>query len=64
MKDRMIDITELFGHDPDMLSAAQHDDWFIENTEPHPDKNYRPVPAIEEKMGQFVHQGYFLKARG
>ncbi len=64
MKDRMIDVTELLGNDPGMLSAAQHGDWFIENTEPHPDKNYRPVTAIEEMMGQFVRQGYVLKARG
>lgn len=64
MKDRMIDVTELLGSDPGMLSAAHHDDWFIENTEPRPNKNYGPVEAIEEIMGQFVRQGQFLKARG
>jgi hypothetical protein len=64
MKDRMIDITELMGNDPGMLSAAQHDDWFINNTEPRPHENYRPVKAIEEMMGQFVCQGYFFNARG
>jgi len=63
MKDRMIDIAELFGHDPGTLSAAQDDDWFIENTEPHPSK-YRPVKVIEEMMGQFLCEGYFVKAQG
>ena len=56
MKDRKIDITELFGYDPGMLSAAQHDDWFIENTEPRPGEHYKPVKEIEEMMGQFVCQ--------
>lgn len=64
MKDRMIDITELFGPDPGMLSATRHDDWFIGNTEPHPGKHYRPVKVIEEMMGQFLCQGYFVKAQG
>lgn len=64
MKDRLIDITELLGNDTGMLSAAQHDDWFIENSEPRPNRNYRPIKAIEEMMGQFVRRGYFLKARG
>jgi hypothetical protein len=64
MKDRMIDTTELLGSDPGMLSAAQHDDWFIENTEPRPSENYRPVKAIEEMMGEFVRPGCFLNARG
>lgn len=64
MKDRMIDITELFRYDPGMLSAAQHDDWFIGNTEPHPSTYYRPVKVIEEMMGQFVSQGHFVKLQG
>jgi hypothetical protein len=64
MKDRMIDITELFGHDLGMLSAARHDDWFIGNTEPHPSKHYRPVKVIEEMMGQLLCQGCFVKAQG
>lgn len=50
MKDRMIDIAELFGHDPEMLTSAQHDDWFIANTEPHPDKHYKPAKELEEMM--------------
>ena len=64
MKDRMIDITKFFGHDLGMLSAAQHDDWFIRNTEPHPGRHYRPVKAIEEMMDQFICQGCLVKAQG
>jgi hypothetical protein len=64
MKARMINVTELFGDDPGMLSAAQHDDWFIRNTEPHPGKHYRPVKVIEEMMDQFLCQGRFVKAQG
>ena len=64
MKDRRIDIAELLGNDSGMLIAAQHDDWFIENTEPRPNKYYSPEKAIEEMMGKFVHQGFALKARG
>jgi D-isomer specific 2-hydroxyacid dehydrogenase-like protein len=64
MKDRMINITELFGHDPDMLSAAQHDDWFIANTEPHPSEHYSPVKAVEERMDEFICKDCFVKAQG
>jgi len=64
MNDRMIDLEELLGNDPGMLGAAQHDDWFIENTEPRPSKFYRPVKAIEEMMDQFVGPGRVVKARG
>lgn len=64
MKDRTIDLEELLVTNPDMPGAAQHDDWYIENTEPRPSKHYRPVKAIEEMMGQFVRHGHVVKARG
>jgi len=64
MRDHLIDFTELFGPDPDMLSAVHDDEWFIENTEPHPRDNYRPVQAIEEQMDQFICWDYFVKAQG
>jgi D-isomer specific 2-hydroxyacid dehydrogenase, NAD binding domain len=54
MKDRMIDVTERYGYDPYMLSAVQHDDWFIQTTEPHPNEHYRPVKSVENLMDQFV----------
>jgi hypothetical protein len=64
MKDRKIDLEELLRNDPGMLSAAQHDDWFIENTEPRLSKCYKPVKGIEEMMDQFVGHGRVVKARG
>jgi hypothetical protein len=62
MKDRMIDIRDHYGYDPHLLSAIQHDDWFNENTEPHPTEQYRPVKSIEKLMEQFVCGGRFIAA--
>jgi len=64
MKDRSIDLEELLVTNQDMPGAAQHDDWFIENTEPRPSKHYRPVKAIEEMMDQFIREGRVVKAQG
>jgi hypothetical protein len=64
MKDRMIDVTDRFDYDPDLLQAIQHDDWFIENTEPRPTEHYTPVKPVEEMMDQFVCQGRFVRAQG
>jgi len=54
MKDRLIDITDRYGYDPDLLSAAERDDWFIKTTEPHPNEHYTPVKSVENLMDQFV----------
>jgi len=62
MRDRRIDIAEVFGHDRGMLRSAQHDDWFVENTEPHPSEYYRPVEPVEEMMDQFICPGRFVTA--
>ena len=51
MKDLKIDIVELFGYDRRLLRAAQHDDWFAKNTEPHPGNQYTPLRRLEEEMG-------------
>ncbi len=64
MKDRTIDLEELLVTNPDMLGAAQHDDWFIENTEPRPNKDYTAVKVTEELMDQFVRESRAVKARG
>jgi hypothetical protein len=64
MKDRMVDTTELFGHDAGPLRATQPDDWFIENSEPRPGEHYRPVKTVEEMMGQFIDQGYLVEVQG
>ncbi len=63
MKDRKIDIAELFDYDPATLTAARHDDWFIENTEPRPSERYTPASRVEELMNQFVCQDSGIKAR-
>ena len=63
MQDRMIDITDRFGHDAALLSAARHEDWFSETTEPHPGEHYRPVKMIEELMDDFISRERFLTAR-
>jgi hypothetical protein len=64
MNDRMIDITGCFNYDSDLFSAIEHDDWFIEHTEPHPGEHYRPIRTIEELMDQFICQGSFIMACG
>jgi len=43
-----------YGYDPQLLSAVQHDDWYIQTTEPHPSEHYRPVNSVENLMEQFV----------
>jgi len=63
MKDRKIDTTELLDYDPALLSAAQHDDWFIENTEPRPSQWYIPATKVEELMEHFVCQASDIRAR-
>ncbi|HEU5132762.1 MAG TPA: NAD(P)-dependent oxidoreductase, partial [Pyrinomonadaceae bacterium] len=53
MQGLKIDIVELFGYDPAMLRAAQQDDWFAKNSEPHPSNQYMPLRTLEEGMDQF-----------
>ena len=64
MKNRRIDVMNRFDYEPDLLSAVQHDDWFIENTEPRPGQYYRPVKAVEELMDQFICPSRFVSAQG
>jgi D-isomer specific 2-hydroxyacid dehydrogenase, NAD binding domain len=54
MKDRRIDVIDRYGYDPHLLSAVQHDHWFIQTTEPHPNEHYTPVKSVENLMEQFV----------
>ena len=61
MKDRMIDFTKLLGHDSGL---SHHDDWYVENTEPHASNHYRPAEAIEEMMSELICQGCFVRAQG
>ena len=64
MNDRRISATELFGHDLGTLSTTQHDDWFIENTEPRPGDDYTPVQTVEKLMCDFIGQGYRAQVQG
>jgi len=64
MKDQVIDVMNRFDYDPDLLRAAEHDDWFIKKTEPHPTEDYKPVKPVEELMDQFVCRGRFVRAQG
>ena len=54
MKERRIDIIDVFGYDPALLGSIQNDVWFTENSEPHPGDQYTPLLELEEKMEQFV----------
>jgi hypothetical protein len=53
MRDLKIDIVELFGYDPATICAAQYDDWFAKNSEPHPSNQYTPLRRLEVEMDQF-----------
>jgi len=64
MKNRNIDIMDRFGYEPDLLSAVEHDDWFIENTEPRPGEHYRPAKAVEDLMDRFISPSRFVMAQG
>jgi hypothetical protein len=64
MKNRRIDIMDRFGYEPDLLSAVQHDDWFVENTEPRAGEHYRPAKTVEELMQRFICPSHFVRARG
>jgi hypothetical protein len=54
MKDRMIDLTSYFDYDPGVLRTTHPDNWFVENSEPHPGAHYQPAYAIEEMMDRFT----------
>ena len=47
MKEQGIDMADRFGYDPGALEAAQHDQWFMDNTEPHPGRLYQPVSRLK-----------------
>jgi hypothetical protein len=61
MKERNVDIVELFGYDQAVLSAAQQDHWFTCNTEPHPSEQYTPIRQLEEMMERFICHGCGIK---
>ena len=64
MNDRRIDFTKLFGHDAGVPGSGHDDDWFTENSEPHPGDHYQPLKEVEEMMGELVCRGHYATARG
>lgn len=50
MRARNIDLTNVYGHDPETLTAAQRDSWFIERTEPHTQRN-----TVEEMTARIMY---------
>ncbi|HEU0253761.1 MAG TPA: hypothetical protein VFR12_12075, partial [Pyrinomonadaceae bacterium] len=57
MAEHNINIAELFAYDPEMLSAAQHEEWFAANSEPRAGKAYEPLREIEETMTRLIRGG-------
>lgn len=54
MRDMHIDVRECYGYDSKLFTAAKHDKWFVDNTEPHPASGYEPERSTEEVMRQIV----------
>jgi hypothetical protein len=52
MRDRGLDVTERYGYDPEILTAARYNKWFVDHTEPRPDSGYEPASRTEEVMRQ------------
>jgi hypothetical protein len=49
MRTLNIDLTDVFGHDPETLAAAQNQSWFVEKTEPHAQRN-----TVEDMMSRMI----------
>ena len=54
MKDRHIDLSQLYGCDPAILEAGHNRPWFVENSEPLPSLSYKPHQATEIAMARIV----------
>ncbi|HKG58137.1 MAG TPA: NAD(P)-dependent oxidoreductase [Pyrinomonadaceae bacterium] len=57
MRALKIDIVGIFGYDPVMLNAAQHEAWFAKNSEPHPGYHDLSLTTVEEEMNQLFCSG-------
>ena len=51
MRDHKIDIVELFGYDSAVFSAAKHDEWFVEKSDPH-----IAHAVLKQKMNRFLYE--------
>lgn len=54
MRGLSINVKKRFGYGSELLSAASHDQWFVQNSEPHPGSGYEPALGCEEVMRQIV----------
>lgn len=54
MKHEGIDVCRVFGYDPAVLRAAQHESWFTKNTQPHPNGLYEPITELEAMMRRLL----------
>ena len=54
-----INLTNVFGHDPETLAAAQLDTWFAEKTEPHTART-----PVEEMMTRIIRRPIHSRVEG
>jgi len=54
MKKQSVDVRKCYGYDSAMLSAAKHNKWLVENTEPNPGAGYEPNRSIEDVMRRII----------
>ena len=52
MRALKIDIVTMFGYHPVILSSAQHEAWFAQNSEPYPRYQDLSLRTVEEEMDQ------------
>ena len=62
MKSRGIDIGSIYGYDPTLLAAIEHNDWFVDNTEPRSPMNGASNGRAEEMMRSIL-DAYYQPAR-
>jgi D-isomer specific 2-hydroxyacid dehydrogenase-like protein len=55
MKKDNINFKERFGYDEATLSAARHEQWYIDNSEPNPAAGYTPGSSVEDAMKRIVN---------
>ena len=64
MKDHGMDLGEVFGYEEQMLSAAQHENWFTENTDLAVSELNETVTAVEDLMTRFLSQRCAVRMQG
>lgn len=64
MKDHGIDLSEAFGYEEQVLSAAQHEIWFSENTDVALSELNETTTAVEDLMTRFLSQPCAVRMQG